>query len=256
MPVRINCPPEVAVLTLHPARPNEPPAVQLPASLEHDPYRLRIEPMLLDEDSCRQRLHRVGIEHRHGGLKHDWAAIELRRHQMHGRAAHAHAVLQRLPLRVEPRKRGQQRRVNVEDAIRERLEQRRADAPHETGETDEADIAIVQEPDDHAIVIVASGVITRPEIHGFDPGRPRARKTVGFRPIGDHNRDRRVEFRAGRRIDDRLEVAAAPGDENGEPAVHEQIRVSAHRRVRRRGRDLADAHGVRLAGRPRRCRNT
>jgi hypothetical protein len=64
---------------------------------------------------------------------------------MHRSAADAHAVLQRLPLRVEPRKRGQKRRVNVEDAIRERLEQRPADSPHEAGKTDEADIAILQE---------------------------------------------------------------------------------------------------------------
>ena len=57
-------------------------------------------------------------------------------------------------------------------------------------------------------------------------------RPCGFRPIGDHDRDRRVEFRAGRRVDDRLEVAAAPGHENGEPAVHDrQIAVSVHRPI-------------------------
>jgi len=79
-----------------------------------------------------------------------------------------------LPLRVEPGKRGQERRVNVEDAIRESLEQRCADTPHETGETDDADIAIVEDPDDGAIVIVAAGIVFRPKTGGFDAGRPRA----------------------------------------------------------------------------------
>ena len=153
--------------------------------------------MLLDEDPCRQGLHRVAIEDGHSGLKHDGAAIELRRHEMNSGAADAHAVLQRLPLRVEPRERGQERRVNVEDAIREGLEHRRAYAPHETGETDDADVVIVQDADNRAIVIVAAGVITRPQTHGVNAGRPRARKTLGFRPAGDHNRDRRVEFPAG-----------------------------------------------------------
>src|SRR5262245_35262922 len=100
--------------------------------------------MLFSEDACRQGLHRVAVEHRHGGLKHDWAAIELRRNQMYRGATHTHAVRQRLPLSIQPGEGRQERRVNVEDAVRESLEQRRADAAHETGETDETDTAIVQ----------------------------------------------------------------------------------------------------------------
>jgi hypothetical protein len=74
VPVRINCPPEVAVVDApsRGGRMNRRPCSSQP-SLEHEPYRLRVEAMLLDEDSCRQGLDRVGIEHRHGGLKHDWA---------------------------------------------------------------------------------------------------------------------------------------------------------------------------------------
>ena len=71
----------------------------------------------------------------------DRPAIELGGHEMDGRAADAHAVLERLPLRVEPGKRRQQRRMNVEDAIGKRLEQRRPDQPHEAGQTDQPDVA-------------------------------------------------------------------------------------------------------------------
>src|SRR5690606_13031322 len=40
-----------------PERPaNEPPPLQAPPALEHDPDRLRVDPVLLDQDPRRQRL--------------------------------------------------------------------------------------------------------------------------------------------------------------------------------------------------------
>ncbi len=71
---------------------------------------------------------------------------------MHRRAAHAHAVLERLPLRVETGKRRQQRWMNVQDAIGKRVEQRRPHQPHETGETDNATSRERQHIDDRLVV--------------------------------------------------------------------------------------------------------
>ena len=77
--------------------------------------------------------------------------------EVHGGAGDAHAVLERLPLRVEAGKRRQQRRMDVEDAVRKRVEQRRADEAHEAGETDELDAARAQQLGQRAIVGVAIG---------------------------------------------------------------------------------------------------
>ena len=51
------------------------------------------------------------------------------------------AVLERLPLRVKTGKRRQQRRMDVENRVRERVDERRADEPHEAGKTHEPDVA-------------------------------------------------------------------------------------------------------------------
>ena len=67
---------------------------------------------------------RVVIEHRHGRLQDDRTAVELCRHEVHGRTAHPDAMLERLALRVETGERGKQRGVDVQNAIGERIEER------------------------------------------------------------------------------------------------------------------------------------
>jgi hypothetical protein len=47
----------------------------------------------------------------------------------------------RLSLGVETRKRRQERRVNIEDRVRESVQQRGTDEPHVTGETDQANVS-------------------------------------------------------------------------------------------------------------------
>ena len=58
--------------------------------------------MLFGQDPRRQRIHRVVFEDRHGGLQDDRSAIELGRHEVHGRTRDAHPVRERLPLRAQP----------------------------------------------------------------------------------------------------------------------------------------------------------
>ena len=59
--------------------------------------------MLLDQDSRRQRLDRIVVEHRDGCLKDDGPRVKLSVDEVDGRAANAHAVFERLPLRIESR---------------------------------------------------------------------------------------------------------------------------------------------------------
>jgi hypothetical protein len=64
--------------------------------------------MFLDEDSLRQRLHRVIVQDRDDGLEHDRSAIHVLGHQVNRRAGEPYAVLQRLSLRIKTWKRWQQ----------------------------------------------------------------------------------------------------------------------------------------------------
>ena len=93
VPVRINCPPEVALLTLQSENlpRNADPAARIaghqrPIVLKHHPDRFGIDPVLLDQNARRQRLDGVVVSNRHGGLQHDRTAVELRRDQVDGRA--------------------------------------------------------------------------------------------------------------------------------------------------------------------------
>ena len=231
VPVRINCPPEVALLTLAPARErlsvrprrptagwptrsHEPAAFDSPAAVEHHRDRRRIQPVLFDQDPRRQRLRRCHRRHRHRRLQDDRPAIEPGGHEVHRRAAHAHAVRERLRLGIEAGKRRQQRRMDVQDPIGKGVEQRRADQPHEAGETDQPDVVRLQRLRQRLIVGVtrARGRAAAPSCASMPASRARSRPAASG-TIRDHHRDRGIERAPGDGVDDRLKVAAAPGNQ-------------------------------------------
>ena len=120
---------------------------------------------------------RVVVPHRDRRLQHDRPAVELAGHEVHGRAADLHAVLERLPLRVDAGERRQQRRMDVQDRVRERLEQRRADQAHEAGEADERARRAARSASTHrGIEVVAVGEAAVVDDDGLDArGRARVR---------------------------------------------------------------------------------
>ena len=63
---------------------------------------------------------------------------------MHGDAADSHAVLERLPLRVEAREGGSSDGWMFRMRFGNASSSRRSDQPHEPGEADEADVARAQ----------------------------------------------------------------------------------------------------------------
>ena len=50
-------------------------------------------------------------------LRDDWPLIEVHAHEVRRDTGNFHAVLVRLPIRLRPRKTGQQRRMNVNDLV-------------------------------------------------------------------------------------------------------------------------------------------
>ncbi len=133
--------------------------------------------MLLDQNARRQRLGRVVIEHRNRGLQDDGPRIELRRDEVHGRARDSDAMSQCLLLRVEPWKRGKERRVNIEYPLREGLEHRRANQSHEPGKAHEINVAGAQQVHNRAVVGIPLAVVPRAQTQGLDPGLSGAPET-------------------------------------------------------------------------------
>ena len=99
---------------------DDAPAVDAPAAGEHPadrrpdrsrapPSRIRADSVSAVSSSCTGTARCMTIG----------PGVELGRHEVHRRAADLDAVLERLPLRVDARKRRQQRRMNVQDRAAE-----------------------------------------------------------------------------------------------------------------------------------------
>ena len=100
--------------------------------------------MFLDQNARGEGVGRVLVVDRHDGLEHDRASIELRGNDVHGGTTDLDAVVPRLGLPVEPGEGRQERWMDVEDAVRERLDERCAQQPHETSEAHERDVAFLE----------------------------------------------------------------------------------------------------------------
>ena len=134
---------------------------------------------------------------------------------MDGRAGDLDAVLERLLLGVDAGKRRQQRRVDVEHRVGKRLEQLGADQTHEAGEADEADARARAAPAaSRAIEIVARRELAMVEHQRFDAG------VAGeLEPGGIGRFEMTTAMRASSRpsldrLDQRLQIAAASGDQD------------------------------------------
>jgi hypothetical protein len=111
--------------------------------------------VLLNENARRECIHRVGIEDRDDPLHDNRTRVEVRGHEMHSDTRELDAVFQRVFLRVHSRKRRKESRVNVEDPIRERLDHRRAQDPHEPSQAHDVDAALLKFTDQSTVVVVS-----------------------------------------------------------------------------------------------------
>ena len=132
-------------------------------------------------------------------------------------------MLERLALRVDAGKRRQQRRVDVEDGVRKRVEERRADKPHVAGQADEPDVARLQLARQRPIVLVARPASAMVDAERLDAGLPRALEPRRVRAVRDDDGNRRVEAAVANGVDERLKVAAAPRDQDAKAPVHDRL---------------------------------
>ena len=113
---------------------------------------------------------------RHGGLRDDRSAVELAGDEVHRHAGDLHAVRQRLLRRVHAWERRQQRRMDVENRVGIRVEERLAEQPHESRQADERDAMRVELRDEGALEELARRERAVIDRHCGNPGRLRARE--------------------------------------------------------------------------------
>jgi hypothetical protein len=155
-------PTRVAALPRPPGPPSsgkdQPPAADLPRPGEQAAQRLRIGDVLLLEDARREGVRGVAVEHRHGALHDDGAAVQALVHQVDGAAADLHPVLEGLRLGVDAGKGREKAGVDVEDAPRKGRHEIRREQAHVAAQADPIDARRAQGVDQLRLVAGAIGL--------------------------------------------------------------------------------------------------
>src|SRR5688572_18245918 len=200
----------------------EAPTVDTPRAVKDDAHGFGIREVFLLQDACRQRAGCIGVEHGHGPLQDNRAGIEVAGNEMHGHAAHFDSVLERLALRVDSWKRWQQGRVNIQNGVGKGIDQWGADYAHEAGETDQIDLTRLELPNERAVVVVSRWPTSMTQDGRLNPGETCAVQSARTFLVRDHNGDGRLQSTVANRIDERLQIGPAAGNQNAK-SVHARL---------------------------------
>lgn len=198
---------------------NQPPAADLPRPGEQPAQRLRIGDVLLLEDARREGVRSVAVEHRHGALHDDGAAVQALVHQVDGAAADLHPVLEGLRLGVDAGKGREQAGVDVEDAPRKGRHEIRREQAHVAGQADPIDARPAQGGDQLRLVAGAIGLAAVGDGERRQPALPRPVEAGGRRHVAGDQGDLGRQLAPQHGVVQRQEVAAAPREQDAE-AVH------------------------------------
>ena len=158
----------------------------------------------------RQRLVGVVGRDRDGTLQDDRAVVRLLVDEVHRGTGDPHAVLERLALRVQSLEGGQERRVDVHDASRKRVEQDARDEAVEAGEHDQLDPGVAQRR--RPAAASKASRVGNPRWSRTRVGDAGARgRAPDRRPSGRFemtSADAAVERAVGDAVEDRLQVGA------------------------------------------------
>src|SRR6059058_1427928 len=199
-------------------------------SLKNDANRFGINAMLFFQDSFRERSFRVVVFHRNDGLHDDGARVEVFVHEMHGAAGEFHPVFQRLALRFEARKRRQQRRMNIQDAIRKLGHEIGREQAHVAGKANQVDFVLVENGPNLTVVDFALQPFRGNHARG-DATRFGAIDSRSTSAIADDNGDFRVRDAArSHGFRQSFKVRAAAAQEHANALGHKRETL-AHPRV-------------------------
>ena len=187
--------------------------------------------MLFDEDALGEGVGVVRIEDGDCALEDDGAVIEALVDEVDGAAGDFDSVIERLLLGVETGERGQQRRMDIEDAVGEGGDEAGREQAHVTGEADEVDVVSADAGNQVGVVLGAGAAF------GDEDGRGEVEvagggDAWGFGGVGEDDGDFDVEEAAfADRAGDGEEVGAAAGEEDAEAQGRARTLLALNLRV-------------------------
>jgi hypothetical protein len=171
------------------------------------------------EDPLLERVHGVRGHHRDGALRHDGAGVHAAVDEVDRRPGDAHAGVEGLLLRVEAGERGQEGRVDVEDAPGEGVEQHRRHEAHEARHADPLDAVCAEEVDQGGVVGLPGLSLARREPLRGDAGGAGALEAVGVALVR-HDQGHTETRGRTRGVDQRLQVRAGAADQHRDRDGH------------------------------------
>ncbi len=178
--------------------------------------------MLLLEDARGERLDGVVGQHANGLLQDDGPAVDLDAHEVGRAPRNAHAVGKGLFLGVHSGERGEQRRVDVDEAVEVVVDERLGHDAQVPGVHEQVGRVLVDDADGLRVELLAG------ERAGFEHLRgdtvllgPLER--VGVAPVREDEDEFRVEPARPRLVDEGLQVRAGAGDQDGDADGTDQV---------------------------------
>src|SRR5207249_2900287 len=113
------------------------------SSRQHEIDCFGVNAMFFLQNAGRKRFDRIVIQNRNHSLVDDWAIVQRAGYEVNRAAAEFYSVLQRLFLDLEPGKRRQQRRMNIQDTVGKGVEKDGAEDSHEPGKNHQANIVLL-----------------------------------------------------------------------------------------------------------------
>ena len=170
--------------------------------------------MLLAQHARGEAGRIVTRQHRHGGLNHDRPVVKFGRDEMHRRAMHFAARRECARVRVETGKRWQQRWMNVDQASGIMLHKGGREDAHEAGQHNQIRRMCVDHLHQRGVERLARGIVAMWQSQRSDAARARRVEAFGVGAIADDCGDPGVQPAGVLGRQQRLQVAAAPGDQD------------------------------------------
>ena len=118
--------------------------------------------------------------------------------------------------------------MNVQNPVGKRLDEDRAEQPHEPREADQLDTVRSKLGHERAVVVLPAGIRAVVDDAGLQACRSRAIQPSGTCPVGDHDGDGRVEPSVCNRVDNGLKVRAAAREQNTDAIASSRSGARGH----------------------------
>src|SRR5882724_8470709 len=189
---------------------------------QDDFYGLGVDVMFLFQDAFGKGVLVVGVEDRDGGLQDDGAGVEVFVDEVDGAAGELHAVVEGLLLRFEARERGEERGMNIQDALGKGGDEEWEEEAHVACEADEIDLVFAEDGGDLAVVGFALEAFGGDGAGGNVAGGG-AFEAGGAGLVADDDGDFGAgDAACGDTIGEGFEVGAATAEEDADAFEHEE----------------------------------